>query len=146
MKTFTCGVYGFFGGLFLLAGASVLLVNTGLLPEVIRGMVANESQGNLQLLHVVQEFGTLLIFAGLMSFWFILHYERSRFFHWAMTTFWGLLALVHWIDVRGPIDSIGGALVITVPFMLFTLIGLLRLATEERSAKDVARFHDAKDR
>jgi hypothetical protein len=123
-------VYGLFGAGFLAVGASALLVNTGLLPEALRGAILDESQGNLDILHILQEFGSLLVFAGLVTFWFLGHYERSQAFHWSLTAFWGLLALVHWIDVRGPNPSIGGPLVTTVPFILFVAIGLLRAATE----------------
>src|SRR5262245_56291566 len=90
----TC--YGVFGTLFLAAGASVLLVNTGLLPDALRDAVGEESRGDLHMLHVMQEFGSLLVFAGLITFWFLRHYAQSQPFHWAMTAFWGLLALVHW--------------------------------------------------
>jgi len=30
---------------------------------------------------------------GLVTLWFVLHYDQSRMFHWAMTLFWGLFAL-----------------------------------------------------
>jgi hypothetical protein len=122
--------YGLFGAGMLVAGASVLLVGAGLLANAHRDAIVAESRGDLDALHVGQEFGSLLVFAGLMSFWFIRHYDRSRFFHWALTAFWGLLALVHWFDVRGPSPSVVGPLVNTIPFALFVAVGLLRAVTE----------------
>ena len=53
-------------------------------------------------------------------------------FHWAMTTGWGLFALIHWFDVRGPMRSVAGPAVNTVPFAAFVVVGLLRLRTEGR--------------
>ena len=124
----TC--YGVFGTGLLVAGASVLLVGWGLLSDAHRDAIVAESRGDLDALHVGQEFGSVLVFAGLITFWFLRHYERSRFFHWSMTAFWGLFALAHWLDVRGQPPSLAGPLVTTVPFTVFASIGLLRAATE----------------
>jgi hypothetical protein len=123
-------VYGLVGTAFLAAGASTLLVNTGLLPSAINDSVLRFSQGNLGMLHVLQEFGTLMVFAGLVTFWFVWHYEQSHAFHWFMTAYWGLMALIHWFHVAGPAPSVVGPLINTVPVALFLTIGLLRVATE----------------
>ena len=69
------GVYGLIGAAFLLAGASTLLVNTPLLPGGVRDVVIRFSQDNLAMLHILQEFGSVLVLLGLLSFWFIRHYE-----------------------------------------------------------------------
>jgi hypothetical protein len=119
-------LYGLVGAAFLAAGASVLLLGTGLLPGAMRDLIVREAGGNLHTLHVLQEFSSLLVFAGLIAFWFLWHYDRSGAFHWALTAFWGLFALVHWFDVRGPIESALGPAINTVPFGLFVLAGLLR--------------------
>ncbi len=126
-------IYGLFGVLFLVAGIGVLLLRTNLLPAAVQTVIVNEAHGNLQALHLLQEFSALLVFAGLMSLWAIAHYEQSKPFHWAMTTFWGLLALAHWFDVRGPWQSLLGPVINTLPFMLFALIGLLRILAERRA-------------
>jgi len=125
--------YVVLGTVFLAAGASLLLVNSGLLPGMLREVIIEESRGDLNTLHIMQEFGSLLVFAGLITFWFLWHYEQSRPFHWAMTVFWGLFAMAHWFDVRGPFPSVGGPLLTTVPFILLLLIGLLRTRTETSS-------------
>jgi hypothetical protein len=127
-------LYGLFGAIFLIAGVSVLLLGTGLLPEAVKNIIINVSQDNAGTLHIIQEFGSILVFAGLITFWFIRHYEQSRFFHWAMTIFWGLLALVHWFDARGSFPSdLTGPMINTVPFVLFMLVGLFRRRFEGRS-------------
>ncbi|MBL8203185.1 MAG: hypothetical protein JNM09_03080 [Blastocatellia bacterium] len=132
-------VYGLFGVLFLAAGLSVLALRTNLLPEAVQNIIVNEAHGNLQAFHLLQEFSALLVFAGLMSLWAIARYEQSKPYHWAMTTFWGLLALAHWFDVRGPWQSWLGPVINTVPFVLFGLIGLLRVVAERKSGDLVFR-------
>jgi hypothetical protein len=125
------GTYALLGAGFLAAGASTLLVNTGLLPEGIRDTVIRFSQDNLMMLHIVQEFGSVLVLIGLLTFWFIANYDRSRFFHWAMTVYWAIMALIHWFHVAEPLTSVVGPLIITLPFLLFLLIGVMREATEK---------------
>jgi hypothetical protein len=122
--------YALFGTLFLVAGATTLLVNTGLLPDGLRDIVIRFSQGNPGMLHVVQELGSLLVLAGLLTFWFLLHYDQSRGFHWAMTAYWTIMVIIHWFNVAGPWESVVGPPVNTIPFVLFLAIGLLREATE----------------
>src|SRR5262245_31549048 len=80
--------YALFGTLFLAAGAATLLVNTGLLPDALRNCVVHFAQDNPGMLHIIQEFGSLMVLAGLLTFWFIAHYEQSQGFHWAMTAYW----------------------------------------------------------
>jgi hypothetical protein len=117
------------GATMLLFGASVLLAGAGALPGLQSSLV-DEAKGNLDFVHVIQEFATLLVFAGLITIWFVFHYDRSMAFHWAITLFFALLAIVHWFDVRGPSDFDTGAIVIGIPFFWFAAIGGLRAATE----------------
>src|SRR5262249_23026083 len=124
---------GLFGTLYLAAGATVLLFRTGLLPDPVKQIIIDSTQGDLNSVHIVQELGSALIFIGLITFWFIWQYEQSNWFHWAMTTFWGLFALVHWFDVRGPFPSVAGPLINTIPYLLFTSIGLLTIRRQATS-------------
>jgi hypothetical protein len=126
--------YAVFGTLFLAGGAGVLLIKTGLLPGPLEETLADFGRGDLNTLHVMQEFGSLLVFAGLITFWFLRHYEESKAFHWSLTTFWALFALVHWFDVRKSLEAIAGPLINTVPFILFLVVGLLRTAADGRRA------------
>jgi hypothetical protein len=120
-------LYVLSGILYLIAGGSVLLLGTGLLPAGLRDAIVDVARGEPNTLHVLQEFSSLLVFAGLISLWFAWHYDRSLAFHWAMTTFWGLLALIHWVDIRGPITSFTGPAINSVPFLIYLVVGLLRL-------------------
>lgn len=126
--------YVLFGALFLGVGLGVLLLDTGLLPAGARETAVAFAHGNPETLHVMQEYGALLVFVGLISLWFARHYELSRPFHWAMAAAWALHALAHWFDVRGA-RSVAGPLVNTLPFALFLLTGLLRLRAREGKKK-----------
>jgi hypothetical protein len=118
-------LYGVFGALYLTAGATVLLFRTGLLPETVKNIILDVARDDLNAVHLSQEFGTFLIFVGLITFWFMRHYEQSLLFHWAMTATWGLFAFVHWYDVRHELESAVGPMINTIPFLLFLSIGLL---------------------
>jgi hypothetical protein len=126
-------LYGLLSAAFLVAGAAVLLLGTGLLPGPARDFFTDIAHGDGETLHLMQEYGCLLVFIGLISLWFIRHYEASRAFHWAMTAFWGLIALVHWFDIRGSWESPTGPLINTVPFALFLAVGLLRETARGRA-------------
>lgn len=128
-------LYALFGVVYLAAGVGVLLAGTGLLPGFAAALIADVSHGDANTLHVMQEFGSVLVFVGLTTFWFVRHYEHSRAFHWAMTAFWGLFALIHWFDIRGPLRSLAGPAVNTVPFVLFASVGLLRAWSDGRRAR-----------
>jgi hypothetical protein len=127
-------LYVLSGVLYLLAAGSVLLLGTGLLPPGLRDVIMDVAQGEPNTLHIMQEFSSLLVFAGLISLWFAWHYDRSLAFHWAMTTFWGLLALIHWFDIRGPITSAAGPAINSVPFLIYLAVGLLRLKPAAKAA------------
>lgn len=123
-------VYGFFGAVFLVVGATVMLLHTGLLPETIKNIVIDFAHGDMLAVHLIQELASILVFAGLITFWFIRHYEHSKAYHWAMTTFWALIAFAHWFDGREGPRSVNGPLINTIPFMVFLLIGFLRWNSE----------------
>lgn len=131
--------YGFFGTVFLIVGATVMLLHTGLLPEPIKNIVMGVAHGDLNSAHLIQELGSIIVFAGLITFWFIRHYEHSKPYHWAMTTFWALFALAHWFDGREGPRPVGGPLINTVPFIIFLLIGLLRWKTERQFASETSQ-------
>ncbi len=124
VRTFVKAFYVLFGVLFLGVGLGVLLSDSGLLPGV-RGVALEFAHGDLNTLHIMQEYGAVLVFVGLITLWFARRYELSRPFHWAMTASWALHALAHWFDVRGS-RALAGPLVNTAPLALFLLVGLMR--------------------
>jgi hypothetical protein len=118
----------------LLLGASVLVAGAGMLPG-LQTSVVEEAQGNLDFVHILQEFATLLVFAGLITLWFVRRYEQSTALHWAVTLFFLLLAIVHWFDVRGRSDFSTGDVVIGIPFLWFAVLGMLRVFAAQKSVK-----------
>lgn len=130
LRTITRSLYALVGAAFLLGGSSVLLLGTGLLPLPLQDAILAIGEDNVNTLHLMQEYAALLVLVALLTFWFIRHYERSRAFHWTMTAFWGIIALIHWFDPRGDFHSGLGEAVTSLPFLLFVVIGLLREKSE----------------
>lgn len=124
-------LYALVAVVFLLAGLSVLLLGTGLLPPSVQQAILSIGEDNINTLHLMQELASLLVLVALLSLWFLYHYPRSQAFHWAMTTFWAILALIHWFDPRGAFHYGLGEVITSIPFVLFVLIGLLRLCFDE---------------
>lgn len=129
-------VYSFFGALFLIVGASVMLLHTGLLPQFVKDLVMGFAHDDDLAVHLIQELSSILVFAGLISFWFIRHYEHSTAYHWAMTTFWALFSFAHWFDGREGPRSLTGPLINTIPLLVFLLVGLLRWHSDRQSARE----------
>ncbi len=123
-------VYAIIGTIFLLGGGTVMLLHTGLLPDAVKNAVMNFAHGDSLAVHLIQEMASILVFVGLITFWFIRHYQQSKVFHWAMTTFWALFALAHWFDGREGPRSVRGPMINTIPFVVFLLIGLLRTGSD----------------
>jgi hypothetical protein len=125
-KFLSQALYVLFGVVYLVAGTSVLLFKTSILPPTIAHIVAEVTHHDPHTLHIAQEFGTHMIVLGLVTLWFVGHTDQSRLFHLAMTLGLGLFALIHWLDVRGTAESIKGPALTTVPFALWAVVGVLR--------------------
>jgi len=130
VRTISIIVYSLFGAVFLIAGATVMLLHTGLLPEPLRQFVLGFAHNDELAIHLIQELSSLLVFTGLITFWFVRHYDQSLPFHWAMTAFWALFSFAHWVDGRAGPRSIKGPIVNTIPLLFFLVIGSLRAGSE----------------
>lgn len=119
-------LYSLFGILYLVAGASFVAVDSGYLPTDLRRLVLMIVHGDKTTMHIAQEFGTHMIILGIVTLWFARNYERSGWFHLAMTIGWGLFALIHWDDVRNYASYKWGPVLNTAPFVLFAATGLWR--------------------
>lgn len=136
------GTYAIMGAAYLAAGLSTLLVNTGLLPDAIRDViVVTFGQNNSGFLHILQELGSLLVLVGLLTLWCVWNYDRSRTFHWMLTAYWAIMAVIHWFNVASPEVSIASGLINSIPVAVFLMLGLMRVVAEGRSesAPGVAR-------
>jgi hypothetical protein len=119
-------LYGLVGIVFMVIGLGVVLFKSGLLPQSATESILHTTDNNMYGLHLLQEFGALMVFVSLISFWFIRNYQHSLSFHWAMTVFFALLAVVHWTDVRGMQPSLMGPIINTIPVTLFAVVGIIR--------------------
>ena len=126
-------LYRLVGIVSLMFGTGVLLLTTHLLPAAIGEFIIKFGHDDPTTLHILQELGSVLIFVGLISFWFARHYEQSLPYHWAMTTFFMFIALAHWFDFRGSFHPGAGQLVNTIPFIVFVLVGMLRKRFEAKA-------------
>lgn len=118
-------VYGFFGLGYLFIGAGSMLLPTGWLPKSVAGRFLHGETLSPFGEHLLQEFGTVVLATGLV---FLLQASRkvpSRGFHWAMTFYFSLDALIHWIGPEGPIGSWSRGLVNSIPFGVMLLLGVL---------------------
>lgn len=122
-------LYGLVGVIFLLLGLAIVLVKTGVVPAGVQGAVMHATDNNVFGLHLLQEFGGMMVFAAILSFWCVKNYGQSMGYHWALTVFFGLLALVHWFDVRGVRSPMGPA-INTLPVLLFAVIGVWRVKVD----------------
>ena len=126
-------VYGLFGILYVLLGAGSMLLPTGWLPQSLAaGILAGEKPSPF-VEHLLQEFGTVLLALGLAFLWYANRKEQSRSFHWAMTFYFFLDALIHWVGPEGLIGSWPRGITNSVPFAVMLLLGLLQLRESERS-------------
>jgi len=126
-------VYSVFGAVFLIVGATVMLLHTGLMPDSLRQIVVGFAHEDELAIHLIQELSSLLVFTGLITFWFVRHYAQSLTFHWAMTAFWALFSFAHWWDGRPGPRSVKGPIINTIPLLIFLLLGVLRLSANRNS-------------
>jgi len=120
-------VYGLFAVLFIVLGVAVLLFNTGLLPTSVRELILKVADGDMRILHVFQEWGNAHLVLGLVTIWFIRHYDQSLPFHLFLTAYFAIDALIHWFHVAEPPNSITGPLILTIPAVVFLGLGLVRI-------------------
>ncbi|HKA17712.1 MAG TPA: hypothetical protein VKN18_05290 [Blastocatellia bacterium] len=137
IRTISRIVYSLFGALFLIVGATVMLFHTGLMPEALRQFVIEFAHNDDLAIHLIQELSSLLVFTGLITFWFVRHYDQSLPFHWSMTVFWALFSFAHWFNGSEGPRSIKGPIINTIPLLVFLLIGLLRAGFEHNTAPSV---------
>jgi predicted acyltransferase len=102
-----------------------MLMPTGWLPSKLIGNFLTDEMSTPAGEHLLQEFGTVVIAVGLVFLWRAKEALWSARFHWIMTLYLSLDALIHWVGPDGPIGSLSRGAINSVPFTLMVLLGLL---------------------
>jgi hypothetical protein len=66
---------------------------------------------------------------GLVFLWYAGRKEPSRGFHWAITLYFALDALIHWVGPDGLIGSWQRGITNSIPLAVMLLLGLQQLRT-----------------
>jgi len=122
-------VYGILGIVYLLIGTGSMLLPLGWLPERLTNDLLIGETPSAFVDHLLQEFGTVVLALGVVFLWYSSRKEQSRSFHWAMTFYFSLNALIHWIGPDGLIGSWSRGIINSIPFAVMLLLGLLQLRT-----------------
>jgi hypothetical protein len=113
MKKFALIIYGIFGTFAIVFGTATLLV-----PTVLQ----SEATQSFHFAHNLREQGAAIVFIGLMAFWCLFNYERSRTVHYLLMVFLLLDAGIHWFDYLGGRLPLASPLYNTLPFVVFAAI------------------------
>ena len=131
-------VYGLLGVLYLFIGVGSFVLPLGWLPEGIGGALLTEESPSVFLGHLLQEFGTVVLALGLLFVWHARRKELSVGFHWLVTLYLSLDALVHWVGPEGLIGSWPRGIINSVPFTLMLVLGLLWRRSAKASQLPIA--------
>ena len=126
LKKITRVIYSLFGVVYVLIGAGAMLLPAGWLPQSLTDDFLAEVIPSPFLEHLLQEFGTVVLALGFVFLWYAKRNEHSRSFHWAMTFYFSLSALIHWIGPEGPIGSWQRGIANSIPPAIMLLLGLLQ--------------------
>jgi len=127
-KTLNATVYGLLGLATLALGVLGMLAPTGWLPGIAAEAGTEER-------HLTQEFGSALVFVGLMTFWCAFNLERSRTVHYLLMAFFALLSLVHWLDYGRDTRPLASALFNTLPFLLLAVVAWINHVHRQRESQ-----------
>jgi uncharacterized protein YjeT (DUF2065 family) len=125
-------VYGLLGMLYVLIGVGSMLLPTGWLPQRLADDVLAGETPSSFVRHLLQEFGTVVLALGCVFLWYASRKEQSRSFHWAITFYFSLDALIHWVGPEGLIGSWQRGITNSIPLVVMLLLGVLQLMTSRR--------------
>ena len=130
-------VYGLLGVLYLLLGVGSIVLPLGLLPpDLVQSVLAGETL-NDYFEHFVQEFGTVVLAVGFVFLWCARLPKIDITLHWALTFYFALDMLIHWVSPDGVISTWQRGVTNTVPFAVMLLLGVL-LSRSPRQASGTA--------
>ena len=124
--------YCVIGILYVVIGMGSMLLPAGWLPQGLANNIPAGEIASAFVGHLLQEFGTVVLGLGLMFLWRANRKDHSPVFHWAMTFYLMLDALIHWVGPQGPIGSWTRGIVNSIPFAVMLLLGLLQLRRAAR--------------
>ncbi len=130
-------VYCLLGIVYVLLGAGSMLLPTGWLPQSLMGEFLDGEIPSSFVGHILQEFGTVLLTLGFVFLWYASRKEQSPGFHWAVTVYFSLDALIHWVGPEGLIGSWKRGIVNSIPLAVMLLLGLLQVRASQ--SNQVAR-------
>jgi len=119
-------LYTLLGIVYLAMGIGAILMPTGWLPPWFVGEFLSSEMQSPFVEHMLQEFGTVVVALGLVFFWLARQRQWSATFHWAMTFYFLLDTLIHWIGPDGIIGSWSRGTINTLPFVFMLLCGALQ--------------------
>lgn len=122
-------LYILFGILYLAMGIGAMLAPPGWLPQKLIGALPAGEMQDPFVAHLVQEFGSVVLAVGLVFLWRARQSEWSAAFHWAMTFYLLLNALIHWISPDGSISPWSRGLINSLPPALMLVAAALQLRT-----------------
>jgi len=132
LKKTTRTGYCLLGILYILLGAGSMLLPTGWLPRGLAGkLLAGETLSPFAA-HLLQEFGTVVLALGFVFLWCARRREYNVSLHWAITFYFSLDALIHWVGPDGLIGSWSRGIINSIPFAVMLLLGLLQLRASAR--------------
>jgi hypothetical protein len=108
------------------------LLPTGWLPQSLADEVLGGEIPSPFVEHLLQEFGTVVLALGFAFVWYASRKDQSRSFHWAMTVYFSLDTLIHWVGPEGLIGSWPRGIANSVPLAVMLLLGLLQLRQSKR--------------
>ncbi len=120
-------VYLLIGVIYMLIGTGAIFVPSGVLPaEWIVSIYGSDISNSLSM-HMILEFGAALLALGSVFLWRARHSRYSPTFHWGMTTYFIVDAMIHWLGPDDAVDSLPHDLINTAPFLLMMiLVGALQ--------------------
>ena len=128
-------VYGLIGAMYMLIGIGAIVVPTGLVPsQWVVGIYGSDVTSSLSM-HMILEFGAAVLALGSVFLWRSRHSRYSPTFHWGMTTYFIVDAMIHWLGPDDSVDSPLHDLINTVPFLiLMALVGVQQQLRPEHDA------------
>jgi hypothetical protein len=106
MALITRALYAIFGILSLVSGLVAAVKPSLIFPP-------EESAGYAG--HLIREQGALFVFAGLMFFWCLRHFESRRPVHLAFIVFLAIYSGIHWAGYFDTGERLFGAIATSIP-------------------------------